>query len=106
MFEKKNRYSFRKGVPRQLFTSPSFVIRYQKHANSVLHCSVVVGKKVDKRAVVRNKIKRMLVAHIKEILPEDTPFDMVIYARRGISEVAPEQIRTELEHALSDMKIE
>ncbi len=105
MFEKRNRYSFRKGVPKLLFTSQFLVIRYQKNSEGIFHCSVVVGKKVDKRAVIRNKIKRLLVSNIKTILKEDTPFDMVIYARRGIDELPAEEVSSELKKILSTIKV-
>lgn len=105
MFEKKNRYSFRKGVPKLLFTSQFLVIRYQKHEDSVLRCSVVVGKKVDKRAVARNKIKRLFVSHIKELLDDTMPYELVIYARKGAGELTSEQVVEELKNAFNAMRI-
>lgn len=71
----------------------------------MLRCSVVVGKKVDKKAVIRNKVKRMLVSRIKELLPETTPYDMVIYARRGAAELSAEQIGEETKNALNAVRI-
>lgn len=105
MFEKKNRYSFRKGVPKLLFTSQFLVIRYQKNAENVLHCSVVVGKKVDKRAVIRNKIKRQLVSSIKEMLKDNLPYEIVIYARKGAEKLSLDEISEELRQAFDKIHI-
>lgn len=105
MFGKNNRYSFRKGVPKLLFTSQFLIVRYQKNAENVFHCSVVVGKKVDKRAVIRNKVKRLLVAIIKELVLTQTPYDMVIYARKGINGLEKEEIRENLKKALVNIQI-
>lgn len=87
-----------------LFTSQFLVVRYQKNTEDIFHCSVVVGKKVDKRAVVRNKVKRLLVATIKEIVSSKVPYDMVIYARKGIDGLEKEKVREELANALAAVR--
>lgn len=105
MLGKKNRYSFKKGVPRIVFASPFFVVRYQKSEEEKLFLGVVVGKKVDKRAVVRNRVKRQLVERIKNILSKDTPYEIVIYARKAILELDLTRQEQELRDAFQKIKI-
>jgi ribonuclease P protein component len=105
MFDKKHRYSFKKGIPKHIFTLPWYVVRFGKSEDRLLHCSVVVGKKVDKRAVVRNKIKRQQLSIIKELVPEDAPFSLVIYARKPILEIDREKAKKELLNAFRKINI-
>ncbi len=69
MFPKSYRYSFRKGLPKKTLSTTFFVIKYDNSQDDSMHCAVVVGKKVDKRAVVRNKIKRQIVWPNEKVLP-------------------------------------
>jgi ribonuclease P protein component len=105
MFEKKHRYSFKKGIPKHFFTLPWCVLRFGKSEDEKLHVAMVVGKKVDKRAVVRNKIKRQQLSIIKKLVPEDAPFSLVVYARKPILEVSSEKSKKEFLEAFKKMNI-
>ncbi len=99
MFSKSHRFSFKKSVPKNYYQTPLFVIRYDKNTAESLRCAVVVGKKVDKRAVVRNKIKRQTVETIKKLVPVGTNAVIVIYAKKSILEADNEQRKDILEKA-------
>jgi len=60
MFPKKHRYSFKGVLPKQVFNSQSFSLRFGKNEDG-LKVAVVVSKRVDKRATVRNRIKRKVL---------------------------------------------
>ena len=97
MFGKKNRYSFKRGVPKQIFATHFFVLRYQQPSQVGFTCAVVVGKKVDKRAVIRNKIKRKIVEEIQK-LSKEQPInsEMVLFAKKDIIKLENAQISEEL----------
>lgn len=104
MFAKSHRFSFKKGIPKRIYQTPMLVIRYDKNEQSRFECAVVVGKKVDKRAVVRNKIKRQLVSIIKEILG-DEPYTIIVYAKKHIYDTSFETKRDELIQSFKAIKI-
>ena len=95
MFSRQNRYSFRKGLPKRTLSTPFFVVKYDKSNDKMLHGAVVVGKKVDKRAVVRNKIKRQIVSSLKDLL-DGSYLDVVVIARKPILGKTQEEIGQEL----------
>lgn len=105
MFARSHRFSFKKGAPRNVYQTPFFVIRYDHKNEGSFECAVVVGKKVDKRAVVRNKIKRQMVVCIKELVPATTASRFVIYAKKSILETTIEAKKEELKKAFEIIKI-
>lgn len=104
MFKKILRYSFKKGLPKEIFTSPSFVLRYQKKdLNS--RVGVVTSKKVDKRAVVRNSIKRRFLNILKEVfLEKKSSYDLVFFLRKVSLSKSKEDLSQEIKTALSKLK--
>jgi ribonuclease P protein component len=63
---------------------------------------VVVGKKVSKRAVVRNRIRRRLIGFLIEQWATVRPgYDIVITVHSDISELAAPTLRQHLTAALS-----
>jgi ribonuclease P protein component len=105
MFAKSYRFTFKKGAPRRIYSTPHFVIRYDTNSEKGLRCAVVVGKKVDKRAVIRNTIKRQLIVIIKELLSPNTEYNIVIFAKKQLSEIEKEQKYKELEKAFKAIHI-
>jgi ribonuclease P protein component len=105
MFAKKQRYSFKRGIPGKVFSTPYFVIRYEVKDDAMFQCAVVVGKKVDKKAVGRNKIKRIVVQNIKDLVPENTKSNLILYARNKINELTEEKIKEELQKAFKTIQI-
>ncbi len=55
--------------------------------------AVVVGKKISKKAVLRNRIRRRLVATIQQKWQTVAPgYDIVITVREDVSELPPDQL--------------
>jgi len=96
MFEKEKRFSFKQGLPRKVISTPYFSLRFGPKKNDLGTNAVVVSKKVSKKAVIRNKIKRKVVAVLKENLKEKLDEnDIVIYMRpipEGVSDSMLEKL--------------
>lgn len=82
MFPKKNRYSFKGGLPKKIISFPSFSVRYGRNDLGRLQVAVVVSKKVDNRATVRNKIKRRILDSIQKNISLAEPFSLVFYVKK------------------------
>ncbi len=104
MFPKSYRYSFRKGLPKKTLSTTFFVIKYDNSQDDSMHCAVVVGKKVDKRAVVRNKIKRQTVVLLKRML-NNANINVVVIVKKSIQDKLQQQIAEDLEHAIKKITV-
>lgn len=103
MFARPNRFSFKNGVPRKVFQTPFFVIRYEFIKATGLECAVVVGKKVSKKATERNRIKRKIVAKIKKTIAPERNLRLVVFAKKGLSEENFLQASDNLEQAIGNL---
>ncbi|HVZ67104.1 MAG TPA: ribonuclease P protein component [Patescibacteria group bacterium] len=100
MFSKKSRYSFKKGLPRKVISFPSFSLRFEK--NDVgFRSAVVVSKKVDGSAVVRNSIKRKFLDLLKENSAQDLSYSLVFYLKRNALE--NQNLNQEIKEALNKL---
>ena len=81
MLAKKNRFSFKNRLPKQILNSQSFNLRYDKNDEG-LKVAVVVSKKIDKRAVVRNKIKRQILEAVVKNINLDKGLTLIFYAKK------------------------
>lgn len=62
---------------------------------------VVVSKKVDKRAVVRNRNRRRVVAELESRWQTVRPgYDIVVTVRADLAEVSPAGLKKQLDQAL------
>ena len=104
MLPRANRFSFTTGVPRKTYGTQFFAIRYEENDDK-LKSAVVVGKKVDKRAVVRNKIKRQINHVIIEALSLEAKYKLIIYAKKPINGLTSKQIREELMNSFKTINI-
>lgn len=93
MFKKENRLipgiKFNSSRP---FTLPQFVLKEKENKLLVNRFGIIVSKKVDKRAVVRNKVKRFfreaLIKMNKSMVPGH---DILIIVRKEILNKAKEE---------------
>lgn len=90
----------------QIFFSNAFSIKAVGSQNDVPRFGIAVGKKIDKRAVGRNKIKRQIRDSIDKLLPKiDSIKDVLIIARGGIKEKNTQEILVLLEESLKRLKL-
>lgn len=62
---------------------------------------VVVAKKIDKRSVVRNRLRRRITEALRPLLATATPgYDIVITVRSNFDEVSPAELTADLTKAL------
>ena len=68
MLAKKYRLSWETRIDNRLFFSRSeFNLRIGQNGLSFNRAGVIVSKKIDKRAVVRNKIRRLIYVAVQEL---------------------------------------
>ncbi len=100
MLAKKNRLILSKRNPTNLakrIESGSFVLKF-KSTQGPFKAAIVVSKKVAKKAVDRNRIKRTISEAIqKTIVPN---LDLVIIVKENIKSKKSPEIKSELEIAL------
>lgn len=105
MLPKNHRFSFKKGAPRRIYSTPLFVVRYDFLESGGLLAAVVVGKKVDKSAVVRNSVKRRIREIIKKSIPYTVNTSIVFFAKRPILDTTKETLEEEIKKTLQSIHI-
>lgn len=102
MFKKENRL-----VPGIRFNNsylanvPQFVLKEKKNELNLNRFGVVVSKKIDKRAVGRNNIKRFFRTTLLNLFEKmNVGHDILIIVKKGISSKTKEEIMLAIENAL------
>ncbi len=80
------------------FSSQNFSL--QVASNDKARFAVSVSKKISKKAVVRNKIRRRVYSVIGEFMSETKPGFYLIIAKPGAQEIKGEKLRNELKKLL------
>ncbi len=93
-FDKKN-----------ILTSPFFVLKFTENEKSFSRFGFVVSKRIDKRAVYRNRVKRQLRSIIESNLDKITKGkDYLIIAKKQILGKETRDLEAELLKELKDSK--
>mgnify|MGYP003579598598 CR=1 FL=1 len=100
MLARENRFSFKNKLPNKTFASTFFNIRYDKNEEG-LRVAVVVSKKVDKRATVRNRVKRVILESVQKELDLKKPLTLVFYAKAQAA--SSESLNKEVSQALNKL---
>jgi ribonuclease P protein component len=96
MFSKDKRFTFAGRLPRKVISSKSFNLRYEDN-NEGIKIAVVVSKKVDKRATVRNNLKRRVLEIVKRKIRENEAKNLVFYMKSA----NVENLEKEIEEAIN-----
>lgn len=84
----------------------NFGMKYKKNSVSNSRFAIVVGTKVSKSAVVRNKIKRRIRAVLEKHMPEMKPgFDVLIMVKKEALTQTFDQVTHQIEHMLKRAKL-
>ncbi len=105
MLKKQNRLPKIKKVGGESYASPAFNIRIFENKEGITRFGFVVSKKIDKRAVARNKTKRVLSFAAERLLKKIVNKDIVIFAKNKLDSKQQEGIVTELKSILEKAKI-
>jgi len=98
MLKKQYRLSDFKKLKSKTINSPLFTLKYLESGEKVSKFAFIISKKIDKRAVVRNKIKRQLSKSIENILEKiKTGYNFIFIARKEILGKNQKEIETEVE---------
>jgi ribonuclease P protein component len=85
MLKKENRITDSKSKYSQSVSFEDFIVKIRKNSMSINRFSVVVSKKIDKKAVIRNKIKRDIKSALREVNGAiSSGHDVLIIVRSGI----------------------
>ena len=101
MLSKSSRFTFKSKLPKNTLNSNSFSIRYDTNEEG-LKVAVVVSKKVDKRAVVRNRIKRVILETVRKNLGPNSNLTLIFYAR--VQAVDNKALAEEVKSTISQLK--
>ena len=74
------------------FFNPNFVIKYYASQSSSPRFTVTVATRVSKRAVVRNKLKRVIRETVRTRMGHFRPGDYVIIVRPSLAAIPPKEI--------------
>ena len=83
----------------EFFGNRDFTLRYLKNGNDTNRLGIVVSKKVSKKAVVRNKIRRQIKAYMTENATTlKQGYDMIITAKPICAEESYQVLAKSLGH--------
>lgn len=110
MLPKANRLRQEKDIQTVLrrgrsFFHPLFAVKSYTAQSSLPRLAITVSTKVSKRAVKRNRIRRVLREAIKARWPKVKPYDILISVKPGVLKIAETQAVSELIKFLEQIKI-
>ena len=86
--------------------SPLFGLKYVKNSLGVSRFAFVVRKSVDKRAVVRNRIRRVFRSCIEELQKQIVPgYDMLFFLEKGIIDITRADLLKEIKKNLDEKRL-
>jgi len=78
-------------------TADGFKAYVRKSADGSWRAAIVVPKRTDKRAVVRNRLKRRAGEIVRRLLPDlGRPVDLVLYMEAGSAKFSFEELKERL----------
>ncbi len=90
-----------KDAPTLTLTSPYFSVKMRRNDFIVHRFRFVISKKVDKRAVVRNKLKRQMSTVVGVIPIKETGYDYIFYMKKAALTLSTEELKKEVESLLN-----
>lgn len=88
----------------RIFSSPFFLAKLKKNSLKDPRFGFVVSKRVEKRAVARNRLKRLLSNTVQEEFLNDAGYDMLIIIKKPFSDA--KAVRPELMRIVKEYKNE
>lgn len=90
----------------QAIAAPLFILRFTKNTLSYPRFAFVISKKIDKRAVVRNRLKRVLreIAYQK-MLEKPAGIDLLFIVKKNFADVPSQEIEEVITQALQQISV-
>ena len=90
----------------QSFFLPELVIKYKANHEHISKVGFIVSTKVDKKAVVRNKVARQLREVVRELIPElKTGYSVLIIAKKKILELDFTSLKKQISFAFEKTRL-
>ena len=90
----------------QSFFLPEMVIKYKANQEEITKIGFIVSTKVDKKAVVRNKVARHFREAVREVLPSLKPgYSVLIIAKNKVLELDYITIKKQISFAFDKIKL-
>ncbi len=97
------RYSFKNGTPKKIINTPLFNLKYEKNNLSKPQIAIVASKKIDNRATVRNKVKRIFSEELRKILNKSLSYDLVFYLKKDVLNKDNSYLEKEISKVLKNL---
>lgn len=83
-----------------------FVVYAMRNRTGGIHMTVIISKKVSKRAVVRNRCRRRVREAFRPLIPNLEPgFDILVYIKQEMGTVPFDSISQNISHACRQLKV-
>jgi ribonuclease P protein component len=90
----------------QYARTPLFGVKYAKNTMQGSRFAFVVRKSIDKRAVVRNRIRRVFRSCIEELAHEIVPgYNMLFFLEKGIMDVTRDELLKEVSKTFEEKRL-
>ena len=96
-----NRLSHTSLIQPETISTPLFIAKVKPNTLSYPRFAFVVSKKIDKRAVVRNKLKRILRERVFSLCDLHAGYDMVFVVRSNFSDLSTELVDTAIQEVFT-----
>lgn len=101
MLPKKFRLSLKKKIsPEKTYFSQLFIVKFQRNTLSYNRYGFIISKKVDLRASVRNKVKRLFHDSVVVSNISQTGYDILFIVKKKAAHVAKEEIAESIQKTL------
>ncbi len=87
------------------FIGRTFILVLAKHKDNNLKCGVICSRKFNKRAVKRNRARRLLWESFRLIKESINPAHFVLITRKWIADKKQQDVQKEMEYLLKKAKI-
>lgn len=85
----------------RLLSTPFFLLKIKKNGLLLNRFAVIVSKKIDKRAVVRNKIRRIINSCIKDLSENlKQGWDFLFIVKKAVVGKRRQELYSEIKHNL------
>jgi len=90
----------------QSFFLPEMVIKYKANQEDITKIGFIVSTKVDKKAVVRNKVARQFREVVRELLPSlKIGYSVLIIAKKKVLDLDFETLKKQISFAFDKTKL-